>query len=93
MRELSQLGIVFYSGHCTGIPAFNLIKQIMGDKLIALYSGETAIEYSTPSRPKNRVRIYRKAHTDYALPYHRKCSRSHRLAHSLHEKKQPERPR
>lgn len=41
MRALSQLGIVFYSGHCTGIPAFELMKVIMGDKLIALHSGET----------------------------------------------------
>jgi 7,8-dihydropterin-6-yl-methyl-4-(beta-D-ribofuranosyl)aminobenzene 5'-phosphate synthase len=30
----------FYSGHCTGIPAFEMMKEIMGDKLIALHSGE-----------------------------------------------------
>ena len=42
-QELSQLDIVFYSGHCTGIPAFELMKQIMGSKLIALHSGETVI--------------------------------------------------
>ena len=40
-QELSQLDTVFYSGHCTGIAAFDLMKQIMGDKLIALHSGET----------------------------------------------------
>lgn len=39
-QELSQLDTVFYSGHCTGIPAFELMKEIMGDKLIALHSGE-----------------------------------------------------
>ena len=39
-QELSQLDTVFYSGHCTGIPAFELMKVIMGDKLIALHSGE-----------------------------------------------------
>ena len=39
-RELSQMNTVFYSGHCTGIPAFEMMKEIMGDKLIALHSGE-----------------------------------------------------
>ena len=40
-QVLSQLDTVFYSGHCTGIAAFDLMKQIMGDKLIALHSGES----------------------------------------------------
>ena len=39
-KELSQLNTVFYSGHCTGIPAFEMMKEIMGDKLIALHSGD-----------------------------------------------------
>lgn len=39
-QELSQLDTVFYSGHCTGIPAFEMMKDIMRDKLIALHSGE-----------------------------------------------------
>ena len=39
-RELSQMNTVFYSGHCTGTPAFEMMKEIMGDKLIALHSGE-----------------------------------------------------
>ncbi len=42
-QGLSRLDTVFYSGHCTGIPAFELMKEIMGDKLIALHSGETVI--------------------------------------------------
>ena len=42
-QGLSQLDTVFYSGHCTGIPAFEMMKQIMSDKLIALHSGETVI--------------------------------------------------
>ena len=41
-EELSQMNTVFYSGHCTGIPAFEMMKAIMGDKLIALHSGEEA---------------------------------------------------
>ena len=39
-EELEKMDTVFYSGHCTGIPAFELMKEIMGDKLIALHSGE-----------------------------------------------------
>ncbi len=39
-QELSQMNTVFYSGHCTGIPAFEMMKEIMGDQLIALHSGE-----------------------------------------------------
>ena len=39
-QELSKMKTVFYSGHCTGIPAFELMKTVMRDKLRALHSGE-----------------------------------------------------
>lgn len=39
-KELSMMKTVFYSGHCTGIPAFERMKKIMGEQLIALHSGE-----------------------------------------------------
>lgn len=42
-QELSQLDTVFYSGHCTGIHAFEMMKVIMDEQLIALHSGETVI--------------------------------------------------
>lgn len=38
-EELAQTDTIFYSGHCTGIPAFEMMKEIMGDKMIALHSG------------------------------------------------------
>jgi len=42
-EELSGTDTVFYSGHCTGIPAFEIMKEIMGDRLIALHSGVQVI--------------------------------------------------
>jgi len=39
-KELSMLNSVFFSGHCTGIQAFEVMKEIMGDKLISLHSGD-----------------------------------------------------
>ena len=38
-QALSRLPTVFYSGHCTGETAFSIMREIMGDQLIALYSG------------------------------------------------------
>ncbi len=38
-EELKDLPTLFYSGHCTGDRAFAMMKEIMGDKLIRLYSG------------------------------------------------------
>ena len=39
-QELAKMKTVFFSGHCTGIPAFEMMKEIMGGRLIALHSGE-----------------------------------------------------
>lgn len=36
---LSDMNTVFFSGHCTGTVPFEIMKQIMGDKLCALHSG------------------------------------------------------
>ena len=42
-RELAATDTIYYSGHCTGIPAFKIMKEIMGEKLIAMHSGESII--------------------------------------------------
>jgi len=36
---LQKTGAYFYSGHCTGQAAFEIMKEIMGDRLTAIHSG------------------------------------------------------
>lgn len=43
-RELMKTDIRFYSGHCTGIPAFDMMKEIMGGRLTAIHSGDKVLE-------------------------------------------------
>ena len=38
-EELSKLDIKFYTGHCTGQPAYDMMKPIMGDKLQQISTG------------------------------------------------------
>lgn len=38
-EELKKTDIIFYTGHCTGQSAFDLMKDIMGDKLKSIRSG------------------------------------------------------
>ena len=39
-EELIKLPTVFYSGHCTGGQAMDILKSIMKDKLIAIHAGD-----------------------------------------------------
>lgn len=39
-RELRQMDTQFYTGHCTGLPAFHMMKEIMGDRLRYMHSGD-----------------------------------------------------
>ena len=43
-KELMKTDIRFYSGHCTGIPAFDMMKEIMGVRLTAIHSGDKVME-------------------------------------------------
>lgn len=38
-EELARYDTLFYTGHCTGQTAFDLMKPIMGEKLIQIHSG------------------------------------------------------
>jgi len=42
-EELLMTNAMFYSGHCTGQEAFDIMKEIMQDKLIQIHSGECLI--------------------------------------------------
>lgn len=42
-RELKKLNTLFYTGHCTGERAFAIMKQIMGEQLRAVHSGEEIV--------------------------------------------------
>ena len=39
-RELKKLQTKFYTGHCTGEVAFDIMKEIMGKQLIFVHSGD-----------------------------------------------------
>lgn len=42
--ELMKKNTLYYSGHCTGQAAFDIMKSIMGDRLTAIHSGEAVFE-------------------------------------------------
>ena len=39
-EELARHDTLFYTCHCTGIPAYEIMKEIMGDKLRYVHSGD-----------------------------------------------------
>lgn len=39
-KELRKMDTRFYTGHCTGIPAFQMMKEIMGERLGYMHSGD-----------------------------------------------------
>ena len=47
-KELAETDTLFFSGHCTGKPAFEMMKTVMGDQLLALSSGERLVTQEIP---------------------------------------------
>ena len=41
---LAKLDTIFYTGHCTGKAAFDIMKEIIGDQLRLLHSGQTILD-------------------------------------------------
>lgn len=39
--ELAGMSTIFYTGHCTGIEAYEMMKEIMGEKIQYLHCGES----------------------------------------------------
>lgn len=40
-EELKQQNTLFFTGHCTGLEPFQILKDIMGDQITYIHSGET----------------------------------------------------
>lgn len=43
-KELQKRDTVFYTGHCTGLEAFDIMKEIMQDQLVFVHSGMKVCE-------------------------------------------------
>lgn len=43
-HELAGMRTIFYTGHCTGKAAIGMMKEIMGEHLRVMHSGETLVE-------------------------------------------------
>lgn len=41
--ELMKFDTVFYTGHCTSVPGYDIMKKVMGEKLILIHSGDKLI--------------------------------------------------
>ena len=42
-KELRGMDTRFYTGHCTGIPAFEMMREIMGEQVRYMHSGDQVL--------------------------------------------------
>ncbi len=52
--ELLETGAIFYTGHCTGQKAYDIMKHIMGDRLYPIHSGEVLMKLYQNKRDDRR---------------------------------------
>lgn len=55
--DLAGTGCVFYTGHCTGIPAFRILKSVLGAQIQYVHCGQlvpvdTDEDFLEPNRPE-----------------------------------------
>ncbi len=67
-KALKNYHTKFYTCHCTGVPAFKVMKNIMGDQLEYVHSGdEINLEYyKTTNKPKKEKSKFMKWHKFFA---------------------------
>ncbi len=66
-KALKQFPTQFYTGHCTGIAAYKVMKNIMGDRLVYVHSGEEVrVKYPVTIQKKERRPKYMKWHIFFA---------------------------
>ena len=51
-KELRGMDTRFYTGHCTGIPAFEILREIMGEQVRYMHSGDRVVI------PNTKVKIW-----------------------------------
>ncbi len=66
-NELKKYGSHFITCHCTGLPAYEVMKKILGDKLQYVHSGEEVkLNLDKCRRNKERRKVYMKYHKFFA---------------------------
>ncbi len=66
-NELKKYPTKFYTCHCTGVPAFKVMKHFMGDQLEYVHSGEEIIlSYHSVKKKNGRRSSYMKWHKFFA---------------------------
>ncbi len=66
-KELKKYRTKFVTCHCTGIPAYTVMKNIMGDQLSYVHSGEEVLLSFYPKEVENKGRsTYMKWHKFFA---------------------------
>lgn len=53
-RELKKYRTLFYTCHCTSLPAFDIMKLVLDDQLRYVHSGDEIKSFDAPAAPKKK---------------------------------------